>query len=85
CFVVDPIDGTRGFLSGSIEWCISVAIIENSRPIVGVLQCPAKGEMYAAVTGEGATLNGTKLPLLRSKINQRYRVSIDQSIAQKLP
>ncbi|KEC57468.1 3'(2'),5'-bisphosphate nucleotidase CysQ [Bartonella rochalimae] len=85
CFVVDPIDGTRGFLSGSIEWCISVAIIENNRPIVGVLQCPAKGEIYAAVTGEGATLNGVKLSLLRPNINRKYRISIDRSIAQKLP
>ncbi|WP_407965649.1 3'(2'),5'-bisphosphate nucleotidase CysQ [Bartonella sp. C271] len=84
-FVVDPIDGTRGFLSGSIEWCISVAIIENNRPVVGVLQCPAKGEIYAAMTGEGATLNGVRLPLLRSNINRKYRVSIDQLIAQKLP
>ncbi|WCR55505.1 3'(2'),5'-bisphosphate nucleotidase CysQ [Bartonella clarridgeiae] len=85
CFVVDPIDGTRGFLSGSIDWCISVAIIEKGRPVVGVLQCPAKGDIYAAMTGKGATLNGVRMPLLRSKTNQKYRVSIDQSIAQKLP
>ncbi|WP_144755536.1 3'(2'),5'-bisphosphate nucleotidase CysQ [Bartonella saheliensis] len=84
-FVVDPIDGTRGFLSGSIYWCISIAIIENGRPIVGVLQCPAKGDVYAAVNGGGATLNGTKLPLLTSQINDKYKISIDKSLAQKLP
>ncbi len=84
-FVVDPIDGTRGFLSGSTYWCISIAIIENGRPIVGVLQCPAKGDVYAAVTGGGATLNGTKLPLLTSQINDKYKISIDKSLAQKLP
>ncbi|KZM38402.1 3'(2'),5'-bisphosphate nucleotidase CysQ [Bartonella bacilliformis] len=85
CFIVDPIDGTRGFLAGSIYWCISVAIIENGRPVVGILQCPAKGDVYAAVIGEGATLNGVRLPLIKSQINQKYRVFLDKSIAQKLP
>ncbi|WP_074381085.1 3'(2'),5'-bisphosphate nucleotidase CysQ [Bartonella doshiae] len=83
-FVVDPIDGTRGFLSGSVYWCISVAIIENGRPIVGVLQCPAQRDVYAAVTGGGATLNCRKLPLLPSQVNRKYIVSLDKALAQKL-
>ncbi|WP_273719067.1 MULTISPECIES: 3'(2'),5'-bisphosphate nucleotidase CysQ [Bartonella] len=84
-FVVDPIDGTRGFLSGSPYWCISVAIIENGRPIVGVLQCPAQGDVYAAVTGGGATLNGIKLPRLAFQVHRKYKISLDKSLAQKLP
>lgn len=84
-FVVDPIDGTRGFLAGSTYWCVSVAIIENGRPIVGVVQCPAQGDVYAAVTGRGATLNGIALPLLASQINSKYKVSLDKSLVQKLP
>ncbi|WP_336287761.1 3'(2'),5'-bisphosphate nucleotidase CysQ [Bartonella sp. CB60] len=84
-FVVDPIDGTRGFLSGSPYWCISIAIVENGRPIVGVLQCPAQGNVYAAITGRGATLNGMELPLLASQVNRKYIVSLDKSVAQKLP
>lgn len=84
-FVVDPIDGTRGFLSGSTYWCISIAIIENKYPIVGVVQCPAQGDIYAAVAGGGATLNGTELPLLASQINRKYKISLDKSLAQKLP
>lgn len=84
-FVVDPIDGTRGFISGSAYWCISVAIIENGCPVVGVVQCPVKGDVYAAITGKGATLNGIRLPHLTSPANQKYRVSIDESVVQKLP
>ena len=37
-FVVDPIDGTRGFLEGADRWCVSVAIVEAGRPIAGVLR-----------------------------------------------
>ena len=57
-FVVDPIDGTRGFIAGSDEWCVSVAIVESGRSIAGVLDCPAKKEVYAARAGGGAACNG---------------------------
>jgi myo-inositol-1(or 4)-monophosphatase len=57
-FVVDPIDGTRGFIAGSEEWCVSVAIVEKGRPVAGVLDCPAKAEIYAARAGGAAVCNG---------------------------
>lgn len=57
-FVVDPIDGTRGFLDGSDAWCISVAVVEAGVPIAGVLDCPVRGEVFSAMPGEGATKNG---------------------------
>jgi len=57
CFVVDPIDGTRGFINGSSQWCISLAIIEAGRPICGVLECPAVGEHYQAHREQAAMLN----------------------------
>ncbi|MCB1385118.1 MAG: 3'(2'),5'-bisphosphate nucleotidase CysQ [Nitratireductor sp.] len=60
-FVVDPIDGTRGFLDGRREWCVSVAIVEAGRPVAGVLECPALGETYAALAGGGATRNGAPI------------------------
>ncbi|RUU48953.1 3'(2'),5'-bisphosphate nucleotidase CysQ, partial [Mesorhizobium sp. M2C.T.Ca.TU.002.02.1.1] len=47
-FVVDPIDGTRGFLDGLHSWCVSVAVVEEGRSLAGVLECPAKGETYWA-------------------------------------
>ena len=40
-FVVDPIDGTRGFLEGLRSWCVSVAVVEDGRTLAGVLECPA--------------------------------------------
>lgn len=60
-FVVDPIDGTRGFLAGSRQWCISIAVVEEGRPVCGVLHCPALDETYTAETGYGAALNGRGL------------------------
>ena len=63
-FVVDPIDGTRGFIDGRREWCISVAVVENGVPVAGVLECPALSETFAAASGEGSRLNGRPLERL---------------------
>lgn len=60
-FIVDPIDGTRGFLRGEETWTVSLAVIENGVPIAGVIFAPALDEMYDAHTGGGARLNGRPL------------------------
>lgn len=57
-FVVDPIDGTRAFLEGRRTWCVSVAVVENGVPLVGVLDCPARREIYEAAIGGAARRNG---------------------------
>ena len=56
-FIADPIDGTRAFLEGKETWGVAVAVIEDGRPRIGVLACPALGLTYAARTGRGATRN----------------------------
>jgi myo-inositol-1(or 4)-monophosphatase len=60
-FIVDPIDGTRGFLAGSDEWVVSVALVERGRPIIGVLARPVTGDLFLATYGGGAWLNGGAL------------------------
>ncbi|MCB1427507.1 MAG: 3'(2'),5'-bisphosphate nucleotidase CysQ [Nitratireductor sp.] len=57
-FIIDPIDGTRGFLEGNPRWCISMAVVTGGRPVVAVLHCPALGETYCATANGGASLNG---------------------------
>jgi myo-inositol-1(or 4)-monophosphatase len=56
--VVDPIDGTRGFAAGNAVWAISVALVRQGRPILGVVHAPALNETYVATQGGGAQLNG---------------------------
>jgi myo-inositol-1(or 4)-monophosphatase len=60
-FIVDPIDGTRGFIKGEDSWTICLAVVEAGATIAAVVYAPARDEMYAAVRGHGATLNGQKL------------------------
>ncbi|RUX04738.1 3'(2'),5'-bisphosphate nucleotidase CysQ, partial [Mesorhizobium sp. M8A.F.Ca.ET.023.01.1.1] len=60
-FVVDPIDGTRGFLEGQRTWCVSVAVVENGRTLAGVLECPAMDETYSALPAQGAFRNDKRI------------------------
>ena len=82
-FVVDPIDGTRAFIDGRDTWCISIAIVEDGRTIAGVLECPAKGETYAAVVGGGAKLNGS--PIAVSKPGNEPLIAGPKPMINALP
>ena len=60
-WIVDPIDGTRDFIRGRSGWAVSVALISAGRPLIGLLEAPARGERWLAVAGQGAWLNGERL------------------------
>lgn len=60
-FVVDPIDGTRGFIRGEDSWTVSLAVVEDGIAVAGVVYAPVRDEMYEASLGGGARLNGEKL------------------------
>ena len=57
-WVVDPIDGTRNYLGGHDEWCVSVALVGNGAPVLGAVFAPTSDEFFFAVRGRGTTLNG---------------------------
>ena len=60
-FVVDPIDGTRGFAAGDPCFAICVALVSNGRPIFGIVHAPALQQTFVARRGFGATLNGAPI------------------------
>ena len=60
-WVVDPIDGTRDFVRGRPGWAVSVALVEEGRPVIGVLDAPARGEVWRAAAGQGASRNGVAI------------------------
>ena len=60
-WIVDPIDGTRAFIAGLTDWAVSVALVENGRPITAALFAPAENALYLATVGRGATVNGSAL------------------------
>ena len=61
--VLDPIDGTAAFVAGLATWCVCIGILEDARPVAGVVHLPCLGETYSAVGG-AAWLNGAPLASL---------------------
>jgi myo-inositol-1(or 4)-monophosphatase len=57
-WIVDPIDGTRGYLAGREDWCVSVALVEGTSPLLAAVFAPASDEFFFARLGQGATRNG---------------------------
>jgi myo-inositol-1(or 4)-monophosphatase len=57
-WIVDPIDGTRGYIAGLPDWTISAALVESGRPIAACLFAPVTDEFLVAMAGKGATCNG---------------------------
>lgn len=55
---VDPIDGTRDFLSGRDGWAVSIALVEDGLPHLGILYAPARDQVWVAARGHGASVNG---------------------------
>jgi myo-inositol-1(or 4)-monophosphatase len=57
-FVVDPIDGTRAFIAGKLQWSVSAALVIDGAVVAGVIHAPALGVTYTAMLGGRAFCNG---------------------------
>jgi myo-inositol-1(or 4)-monophosphatase len=64
-WVIDPIDGTFNFVRGSHDWGVSIGLVEQGRPVYGVVNAPARNELFAGGGQVPASLNGKPLPALR--------------------
>ena len=62
-WVVDPLDGTREFIEGIPEWCISIGLVEDGQAVAGGVSNPATGETFLGAVGLGVTLNGHTVPV----------------------
>ena len=56
-WIVDPIDGTRSYLAGREDWCVSVALVEGVSPVLAAVFAPVTQEFFFAARGGGALRN----------------------------
>ena len=73
-WVVDPIDGTREFIEGIPEWCISIGLLEGGVPVAGGIFNPATDELVIGALDDGVTLNGE--PVTVTEPDPEGRVSV---------
>lgn len=67
-WLIDPIDGSKYYALGIPLWCTTMALVDSTgKPVVGVVYNPVSSQMYTAIVGQGAFLNGTRLAISDSK------------------
>jgi len=67
-WVVDPIDGTREFVQGIPEWCISIALVQDGAALAGGIHNPLTRETILGSRNTGVTYNGTPAALTKRKL-----------------
>lgn len=60
-WVIDPLDGTVNYANGIPFYCVSIGLVEDGHPVVGVVLDPARDDLYAATADGPACLDGTEV------------------------
>ncbi len=60
-WLIDPLDGTHNYLRGFPHFCVSIALLENNKPMVAVVFDPLRNELFTAMKGSGTQLNERRL------------------------
>jgi len=60
-WIVDPLDGTNNFAHGYPHVGVSIGLVVDGEPVLGVIHDPLRGETFAAMAGRGATCNGRSI------------------------
>lgn len=83
-FVVDPIDGTRGFAAGDPCFSICVALVVGGRPMFGIVHAPALDETFVALAGGGARRNGAPISVSGRRELAGARLSAPEAMVSDL-
>lgn len=83
-FVIDPIDGTRAYVGGRKDWCVSIGLVEDGVPVAGVLAAPARDEIWQARLGGGAFLNDVRLGTGSDDAGGALKVVLPDVVADKM-
>ena len=70
CFIVDPLDGTKGFIQRNGQFTVNIALVCRQRPVMGIIYVPVSGQLYFAGRGIGA-----RMEIAGSGQSVRLRVS----------
>ena len=86
-WLVDPLDGTKGFVKRDGLFTVNIALVENERPTMGVIYAPVLDRLYHGVDGEGAwkTEGGLRTALPVPRVVQSDGIVIAGSLFHPTP
>ena len=82
-WVIDPLDGTFSFATGVPYYCVSIGLLKNNQPILGVIYHISMEQLYWAKIGQGAYLNGKKIKVSSRDNLEEAAASLDFGHRQK--
>lgn len=82
-WIVDPLDGTREFAEGIPEWCISIGLVIDGRPVAGGICNPAMNQIFVGSRESGLFLNGTKARVSSKDTLEGARILVSRSEIRK--
>lgn len=84
-WVIDPLDGTNNFAHRMLCFTVSIAVVYEGEPIVGVIFAPATDSMFTAVKGNEAQLNNRRITAGKDTIDKFSSVAMDSHFDSKVP
>jgi len=78
-WIVDPLDGTKEFIEGVENFSISIALVNNNSPVVGVIFNPATNEMFSCQKNKGVYFNGKKVNISSQKKIKQSSILVSRS------
>ena len=66
-WLIDPLDGTKEFINQIGEFCVSIALVEEGKPVLGVIYNPVTDELFTASRGEALRMNGKAMSMSRQR------------------
>lgn len=83
-WVVDPLDGTTNFSMHNPLWSVSIALAYKGEVVLGLVYAPILGELFSAVAGQGARLNGRRLKVSAFKSGKLIHAYCHSSKAEDI-
>lgn len=82
-WILDPIDGTREFVAKNPEFAISLGLLEEGKPVFGIVMNPATGEFFWGAEGKGAYYKILKSPYIENRIDWENTFFLQSSVSPK--
>jgi myo-inositol-1(or 4)-monophosphatase len=76
-WIVDPLDGTTNYAHRVPVFCVSIGVLEQEQPLIGVIHDPLRGQTFVAERGKGATVNGDPLRVSHTSRLSHALVGLD--------
>jgi 3'(2'), 5'-bisphosphate nucleotidase len=82
-WMIDPLDGTNGFIDGNGDFAVQIGLAENCEAVLGVVYQPLTGVLYRAVRGQGAWIEGPEQRLEQARVSDQTDLQLMRLAASR--